>query len=145
VAIPRASFGTYNTVATLAGSAGALAAALVPALGVEPQRLLLVYVAVGVVGAFVARGLSGSLEATRRSAVRPARPLTAGIVRRLSALFALDSFGGGFVTQAFIAYWFTENFGTSLEVLGGRLLRLSACCSRSRSRWPPGSRLGSAS
>ena len=110
-------FGTYNTVATLAGSAGALAAALVPALGVEPQRLLLVYVAVGVVGAFVARGLSDSLEATRRSAVAPL-DRSRGIVRRLSALFALDSFGGGFVTQAFIAYWFTETFGTSLEVLG---------------------------
>ena len=114
---PTRLFGTYNTVATLAGSAGALAAALVPALGVEPQRLLLVYVAVGVVGAFVARGLSDSLEATRRSAVAPL-DRSRGIVRRLSALFALDSFGGGFVTQAFIAYWFTETFGTSLEVLG---------------------------
>jgi MFS family permease len=114
---PTRLFGTYNTVATLAGSAGALAAALVPALGVEPQRLLLVYVAVGVVGAFVARGLSDSLEATRQSAVAPL-DRSRGIVRRLSALFALDSFGGGFVTQAFIAYWFTETFGTSLEVLG---------------------------
>ena len=114
---PTRLFGTYNTVATLAGSAGALAAALVPVLGVEPQRLLLVYVAVGVVGAFVARGLSDSLEATRRSAVAPL-DRSRGIVRRLSALFALDSFGGGFVTQAFIAYWFTETFGTSLEVLG---------------------------
>ena len=114
---PTRLFGTYNTVATLAGSAGALAAALVPVLGVEPQRLLLVYVAVGVVGAFVARGLSESLEATRRSAVAPL-DRSRGIVRRLSALFALDSFGGGFVTQAFIAYWFTETFGTSLEVLG---------------------------
>ena len=114
---PTRLFGTYNTVATLAGSAGALAAALVPVLGVEPQRLLLVYVAVGVVGALVARGLSESLEATRRSAVAPL-DRSRGIVRRLSALFALDSFGGGFVTQAFIAYWFTETFGTSLEVLG---------------------------
>jgi predicted MFS family arabinose efflux permease len=114
---PTRLFGTYNTVATLAGSAGALAAALVPVLGIEPQRLLLVYVAVGVVGAFVARGLSESLEATRRSAVAPL-DRSRGIVRRLSALFTLDSFGGGFVTQAFIAYWFTETFGTSLEVLG---------------------------
>ena len=39
-------FGTYNTVATLAGSAGALAAGLVALLDVEPQRLLLVYVVV---------------------------------------------------------------------------------------------------
>src|SRR5262245_26078986 len=114
---PTRLFGTYNTVATLAGSAGALAAALVPALGVEPQRLLLVYVAVGVVGAVVAHGLSETLEPARRAAAAPL-PRSRGIGQRLSALFALDSFGGGFVTQAFIAYWFTETFGTSLEVLG---------------------------
>ena len=114
---PTRLFGTYNTVATLAGSAGALAAALVPALGVEPQRLLLVYVAVGVVGAVVARGLSETLEPARRSDAAPLQR-SRGIVQRLSPLFALDSFGGGFVTQAFIAYWFTETFGTSLEVLG---------------------------
>jgi len=114
---PTRLFGTYNTVATLAGSLGALAAALVPTLGVPPQRLLLVYVAVGIGGAVVSRGLSGSLEAGRRAAAAPLER-SRGIVRRLSALFALDSFGGGFVTQAFIAYWFTETFGTSLEVLG---------------------------
>ena len=114
---PTRLFGTYNTVATLAGSAGALAAALVPALGVEPQRLLLVYVAVGVVGAVVARGLSETLEPAGRSDAAPLQR-SRGIVQRLSALFALDSFGGGFVTQAFIAYWFTEVFGTSLQVLG---------------------------
>lgn len=114
---PTRLFGTYNTVATLAGSLGALAAALVPALGVAPQRLLLVYVAVGVVGALLTRGLSDSLESGRRGAKAPLER-SRGIVQRLSALFALDSFGGGFVTQAFIAYWFTETFGTSLEVLG---------------------------
>ena len=37
---------------------------------------------------------------------------------RLSGLFALDSFGGGFVTQAFLAYWFTERWGTSTATLG---------------------------
>jgi predicted MFS family arabinose efflux permease len=114
---PTRLFGTYNTVATLAGSLGALAAALVPALGVQPQRLLLVYVAVGVAGAVVARGLSPALESTRRVRRAPLER-SRGIVRRLSALFALDSFGGGFVTQAFIAYWFTQTFGTSLEMLG---------------------------
>jgi len=40
------------------------------------------------------------------------------MVARLSGLFALDSFGGGFVTQAFLAYWFTEKWGTSPATLG---------------------------
>ena len=33
------------------------------------------------------------------------------VVRKLSALFALDSFGGGFVIQSFAAYWFYLRFG----------------------------------
>ena len=115
---PTRLFGTYNTVATVAGSLGALAAAATALLDVEPQRLLLVYVVVGVAGASLTRGLSEAIDA-RSGAARTA-PLTRsrGVVRRLAGLFALDSFGGGFVTQAFIAYWFTETYDTSPEVLG---------------------------
>jgi predicted MFS family arabinose efflux permease len=110
-------FGTYNTVATLAGSAGALAAGLVAFLDVEPQRLLLVYVVVAVTGAALTLGLSEAVEPAVRG-VRQPLERSRRVVRRLSGLFALDSFGGGFVTQAFIAYWFTETYGTSPEVLG---------------------------
>jgi MFS family permease len=110
-------FGTYNTVATLAGSAGALAAGLVAFLHVEPQRLLLVYVVVAVTGAVLTLGLSEAVEPAVRGARQPLER-SRRVVRRLSGLFALDSFGGGFVTQAFIAYWFTETYGTSPEVLG---------------------------
>ncbi|HSF62348.1 MAG TPA: MFS transporter [Gaiellaceae bacterium] len=110
-------FGTYNTVATLAGSLGALAAGLTLVVDVEPQRLLLVYVAVAVAGAVVTLGLSDSVEPSP-SAARSPLGRSRGVVRRLSGLFALDSFGGGFVTQAFIAYWFTVTYGTSPELLG---------------------------
>lgn len=110
-------FGTYNTVATLAGSLGALAAGLTAFLDVEPQRLLLVYAVVAVAGAVLTSGLSDAVEPVVRSA-QASLQRSRGIVRRLSGLFALDSFGGGFVTQAFIAYWFTETYGTSPEVLG---------------------------
>lgn len=110
-------FGTYNTVATLAGSLGALAAGLTAFLDVEPQRLLLVYAVVAVAGAVLTSGLSDAVEPVVRNA-QASLQRSRGIVRRLSGLFALDSFGGGFVTQAFIAYWFTETYGTSPEVLG---------------------------
>src|SRR4029450_1190437 len=40
------------------------------------------------------------------------------IVLKLSALFALDAFGGGFVVQSFVAYWFYLRFGASVETLG---------------------------
>jgi predicted MFS family arabinose efflux permease len=42
-----------------------------------------------------------------------------GIVFRLSALFSLDAFAGGFVVQSIVAYWFYVRFGVSPVVLGG--------------------------
>jgi MFS family permease len=111
-------FGTYNTAATLAGSLGALAAGLTLVVDVEPERLLLVYVVVAVAGALLTLGLSDAVEPTVSHARRAPLGNSRGVVRRLAGLFALDSFGGGFVTQAFIAYWFTETYGTSPELLG---------------------------
>src|SRR5262249_39403759 len=40
------------------------------------------------------------------------------VVFGLSALFALDSFGGGFVVQSFAAYWFYLRFGVEPKTLG---------------------------
>src|SRR5207253_6377537 len=50
---------------------------------------------------------------------RPSPPLhrSRGIVLRLSALFALDSFGGGFVPQTFIAYLFVRKYDASPHTL----------------------------
>jgi predicted MFS family arabinose efflux permease len=41
------------------------------------------------------------------------------VILRLSALFALDAFGGGFIVQSFAAYWFYLRFHVSPESLGG--------------------------
>ena len=117
---PTRLFGTYNTIATLAGSLGALAAICTRAVDVEAQRFLLLYPVAAVAAVFVAAGLSAAVEARPVQSSAPRRPLerSRGIVTRLSGLFALDSFGGGFVTQAFLAYWFTEKWGTSTATLG---------------------------
>jgi len=40
------------------------------------------------------------------------------VVSKLSALFALDAFGGGFVVQSFAAYWFYLRFGVDPKTLG---------------------------
>jgi MFS family permease len=40
------------------------------------------------------------------------------VVLKLSSLFALDSFGGGFVVQSFAAYWFYLRFGVNPATLG---------------------------
>ena len=38
---------------------------------------------------------------------------------KLSALFGLDAFAGGFIVQSMIAYWFFLKFAVSVDVLGG--------------------------
>src|SRR5438270_2502808 len=119
-------FGLYNAVAAAAGSLGALAAGgpallrrhfpRVPA----DQRFFFVFVPVALAGAAVAWTLSPRVEATTavlptaRPGLRRSRPA----VLRLAALFATDSFGGGFVVQSFIAYWFAARFHASVGVLG---------------------------
>jgi len=123
-----AGFGVYNAVATAAGSAGALAASL-PGLArhwwVPPpaeDRYFLVFVPVAVAGALIAARLSPAVEAPaasssatpRRRPVDRSRP----VVYRLCALFAVDSLGGGFVIQAFVAYWFSARFGAPIGVIG---------------------------
>ena len=40
------------------------------------------------------------------------------IVMRLSALFALDAFAGGFIVQSLIAYWFHVKFGIDAGIIG---------------------------
>jgi MFS family permease len=118
-------FGRYNVVATLAGAAGALAAGgpallgrWLPALPAT-QRWLLAYPLAAAVGLAVAARLSPAVEAAVGSHTRtPPLHHSRRIVYRLAGLFALDSFGGGFVVQAFIAYWFARRFGASPELLG---------------------------
>jgi predicted MFS family arabinose efflux permease len=41
-----------------------------------------------------------------------------GIVLKLSGLFALDAFAGGFVIQSMVAYWFHIKFGIDAGLLG---------------------------
>jgi MFS family permease len=107
-------FGIYNTIATLAGSLGALIA-----LSGSSPHLLLAYPLAGVVGLAIAAGLSSAVEGGDELDAEPRPPLhrSRGIVARLSGLFALDSFGGGFVPQTFIAYLFTRKYGASPHTL----------------------------
>jgi MFS family permease len=121
-------FGVYNAVASAAGSLGALAAgglsllhdawAGAPANG----RFFLVFAPVALAGAVVARTLSDGIEVEQHAAKRerPTAELSTSrpVVVRLAGLFALDSFGGGFVVQAFVAYWLAERFGASLGTVG---------------------------
>lgn len=125
-------FARYQLVGSFATATGAAVAGVVAQLALangasEPDayRLVLVgYAVVGlVIGALFLR-LGDQVEVppaeVHDEAVRTRLGLhrSQGIVARLSALFALDSFAGGFVIASFIAFWFQERFGLDPAQLG---------------------------
>src|SRR5205085_11361157 len=59
-----------------------------------------------------------NVESRKRFAALSGLDHSGRVVLTLSALFALDSFGGGFVIQSFAAYWFYLRFGVSPDTLG---------------------------
>ncbi|MFQ5814742.1 MAG: MFS transporter, partial [Anaerolineae bacterium] len=81
------------------------------------------YAVLNLLGAVLYLFLSSNIEV-----VRPASPIAAAttrispesrkVVTKLAALSGMDSFGGGFLSSALIAYWFFRRFGVSEESLG---------------------------
>lgn len=116
-------FGRYNAVAYLAGALGALAAGgpafLRDAWSGAPndQRWLLLF-PVGAAVCFVtARTLSPAVEAAGASHVQRSLERSRTTVFKLSSLFALDAFAGGFVVTTFIVFWFERKFGASAQIM----------------------------
>ncbi len=118
----------YNLLLDAGGALGALAAALPivlqHAFGIAFERsyelVFLLFAGLGIVCALLYFGLSANAEVHSPSEARqPARVSkeTKGVVARLAALFALDSFGGGFLTDALVAYWFFRRFGIAEKEL----------------------------
>jgi MFS family permease len=119
----------YNVVLDTAGSLGALAAAL-PLLLQHwlTLPLLTSYRAVffgcaflGVVGAILYPFASAAVEVSKSAAEalpHHVSPVSKKVVTKLASLFSLDAFGGGFLTDALVAYWFFRRFGVAEESLG---------------------------
>ena len=121
-----------GSLATALGSlsAGAMSRSLQQA-ALSPinsyRAVVILYAVLGVVLAVLFAGLSNRTDAATRPNTTSAAPVISGlsglgrsrpVVMKLSALFALDSFGGGFVVQAFAAYWFHLRFGVDPAGLG---------------------------
>jgi MFS family permease len=66
--------------------------------------------------------LSPAIEITDAPALRQMSagiaPESKKIIAKLTALFSLDAFGGGFLTDALVAYWFFRRFGIPEHDLG---------------------------
>ena len=123
-------FAWYNLVGSFATATGALAggslAQLLQAGGSTPldsyRAIVLGYAALGLVLAFLFSRLSPRVE-TSPAAQAPAvftlgLHRSRGVVMKLSALFALDAFAGGFIVQSLVAYWFQIRFGVEPALLG---------------------------
>jgi MFS family permease len=118
-------YGRYNAVAYLAGAVGALVAGGPSAMrdllpGLPPDQRWLLVIPVGAVACVVvAARLSHAVEVDA-AVPRRQRGLqrSRSTVRRLSALFAVDAFAGGFIVQTFIVFWFGRQFGAGAEVMG---------------------------
>src|SRR5438874_3839350 len=65
--------------------------------------------------------LSPAVEVNKSSTLQQigsVAPETKRVIGKLTALFSLDSFGGGFLTDALVSYWFFRRFGLSEHDLG---------------------------
>ncbi len=119
----------YNVLIDGGASLGALAAGvpliLQSHLGLPLfrayQLLFLGYSALYVIVAGLYFLLSPAVEvniAPRPEHTGAVAPETKRIVGKLTALFSLDAFGGGFLTDALVSYWFFKRFGLSEHDVG---------------------------
>jgi MFS family permease len=113
----------YSVLLDSGGALGALAAG-VPLLaqriwgadlGLAYHAMFWGCAALNILGGVLALFLSQEVEVVRSAGaqlgVKGVSAETKATVLRLSSLFALDSFGGGFLTDALVAYWFFRRFG----------------------------------
>lgn len=122
-------FAIYNAVGTFAMSAGVLVSGLPSVLqhyGFDKigaiKELFLIYAAcaVAVLGIYLV--LSKNIEvkdSVSKSglSIKNLSSKSRGIIAKMSTLFAVDSFGGGFVIQSIVSFWFYTKFGADLTSL----------------------------
>lgn len=117
------AFGAYNFLGYGAASVGALAASVPAYFQNSIQVFHLLYLVFGLVGLMLLllyAGL-GNIEPARNLATKQPRQSSAKAtrdIRRLSVLYSVDAFGGGFVTQSLLSYWFFLAYQVSLSSLG---------------------------
>jgi len=122
-------FALYNMVGTFAMSGGVLVSGLPNFLeqhyGLDQisaiKTLFVFYAILALVVMAIYLALSKGVEIQPKNGQsipqNKISPQTRGIITKLSSLFAVDSFGGGFVIQSIVAFWFYSRFGADLTML----------------------------
>jgi MFS family permease len=126
-------FAWYTLAGSFATALGSLCGGFIPQvaqtnamMGAEGYRaVVILYASLGILLAFLFTRLSSAAEVAKAGpAVASSQKSFLGLVHsrevvlKLSSLFALDSFAGGFVVQSFAAYWFYLRFGANPATLG---------------------------
>ena len=122
-------FGSFTTA--IGSLCGGTLVQLLEQTGVSPlgsyRMVVIGYAAMGLVLAFLFSRLSSAVEAPRVRAPVSSPSDTKRllglhksrrVVFKLSALFSLDAFAGGFVLQSILAYWFYVRFNVQPALLG---------------------------
>lgn len=115
-------FGYYSFLGALAGAFGALSIGALPTLfdalseRTTSTAIFIGYAVMGIaVCAIYARIDLHSSETPRQRALAPG---SRGKVLKLTAIFCVDAFGGGFIVNALIILWLTNRFGASMAESG---------------------------
>jgi len=120
------AFSKYSLVGSVLGAAGAFAAGFPQwystwaNVGMQ-DALKFVFAAYGVLGIaifFIYRGLPRRTLPPPEATVSTPLGESRGIVLRLTAVFALDSFSAGFVAQSMLALWLFQRFELPIATAG---------------------------
>lgn len=127
-----ALFARYSFLSSVMAALGALAAGLVDALSLVIDRaaaidgMFLLYGLIGLAAFAVYRPMTPDRadgEGRRQAPLGPSR----GRVWRLAGLFALDSFGGGFIVNSLLALWLFQRFDLSAATTGTIFFATGLC------------------
>jgi MFS family permease len=116
----------YTMLQDLGHAVGAMLAGLPTLLeataelrGANPHRLtLLACAGLGLVAVALYSRLGPTIETPSQNGRLHLAPQSRTILTKISALFAIDSLAGGFLTTALLSYFFFERFGVSEGVIG---------------------------
>ena len=123
-------FAIYNMAGTFAMSTGVLLSGLPTIIqqqfgeilnqidSIRPLFILYSLLGIVVIGIYLL--LSNRIEVEGKIArplTQTLSPMSKNIVGKLSGLFAIDSFAGGFVIQSIVSFWFFTKFGADLTTL----------------------------
>lgn len=117
------TFSLYNLAGYAASSVGSLLAAVPLYLGgglAGYRPLFAAYLVSGLLGAVIYSSLSREVEQEKPESPhqRVLSQRSKPIIFKLSTLFAVDAFGGGFVGSSLISYYFYKQYSLNLTSLG---------------------------